>query len=63
MTVDAPAGRDLGGRNFAPPGARNFAQHAVDRGYMAVAIRWFGESYGERLQRGGRQPGAAPSPA
>lgn len=45
--VDAPAGRNLGGRNFAPPGVRNFAQHAVDRGYMAVAIRWFGESYGE----------------
>ncbi len=45
--VDAPAGRNLGGRNFAPPGVRNYAQHAVDRGFMAVAIRWFGESYGE----------------
>lgn len=45
--VDAPAGRNLGGRNFAPPGVRSFAYAAVQRGYMAVAIRWFGESYGE----------------
>ena len=45
--VDASAGRNLGGRNFAPPGVRSFAYMAVQRGYMAVAIRWFGESYGE----------------
>jgi len=45
--VDAPAGRNMGGRNFAGPGVRSFAYLAVQRGYMAVAIRWFGESYGE----------------
>ncbi len=45
--VDAPAGRNLGGRDFAPPGVRSLAYLAVQRGYMAVAIRWFGESYGE----------------
>ena len=45
--VDASAGKNLGGRNFAPPGVRSFAYLAVQRGYMAVAIRWFGESYGE----------------
>jgi len=45
--VDAPAGRNLGGRNFAGPGVRSFAYLAVQRGYMAVAIRWFGEGYGE----------------
>jgi formylglycine-generating enzyme required for sulfatase activity len=45
--VDAPAGLDLGGRNYAPPGVRSFALLAVQQGYMAVAVRWFGESNGE----------------
>jgi dienelactone hydrolase len=46
--VDTPAGRNLGGRNFLPAGVRSFAYLAVQRGFLAVAIRWFGESYGER---------------
>ncbi len=45
--VDTPAGASLGGRNYTPPGVRSFAYLAVQRGYMAIAIRWFGESYGE----------------
>jgi dienelactone hydrolase len=45
--VDTPAGRNLGGRRFVPPSVRSFAYVAVQRGYVAIAIRWFGESYGE----------------
>ncbi|MFN3323461.1 MAG: SUMF1/EgtB/PvdO family nonheme iron enzyme [Bryobacteraceae bacterium] len=45
--VDTPAGVNLGGRNFAGPGIRNFAYMAAQRGYIAVSVRWFGESYGE----------------
>ncbi|HUQ90712.1 MAG TPA: SUMF1/EgtB/PvdO family nonheme iron enzyme [Bryobacteraceae bacterium] len=46
--VDVPAGRNLGGRTFAPGAVRAYAQLAAQRGYIAIAIRWFGESYGER---------------
>lgn len=45
--VDTPAGRDLAGRSFMPISVRSFAYMAVQKGYIAVAIRWFGESYGE----------------
>jgi formylglycine-generating enzyme required for sulfatase activity len=45
--VDVPAGRNLSGRTFMPASVRSFAYTAVQKGYMAVAIRWFGESYGE----------------
>jgi dienelactone hydrolase len=45
--VDTPAGRDLGGRSFVPASVRSFAYLAVRQGCIAVAIRWFGESYGE----------------
>ena len=45
--VDVPAGRDLSGRTFMPISVRSFAYTAVQKGYIAVAIRWFGESYGE----------------
>ena len=45
--VDDPVGRDLSGRTFFGGGNRAFARLAVQRGYIAVAIRWFGESYGE----------------
>jgi formylglycine-generating enzyme required for sulfatase activity len=45
--VDPSAGHDLGGRRFAPPGVRSFALLAVQRGYIAVAVRWFGEGEGE----------------
>jgi dienelactone hydrolase len=45
--VDTPAGRNLCGRTFASMGVDSFAYMAVQQGYIAVAIRWFGESYGE----------------
>ena len=46
--VDTPAGLNFGGRNFQPLGVRSFAWLAAQQGYIAVAVRWFGESYGER---------------
>ena len=46
--VDVPAGQNLGGRRFSPSWVRSFAYQAVQRGYLAVAVRWFGESYGEK---------------
>src|SRR6185503_10973496 len=46
--VDVPAGRNLGGRSYQYGSVRAYAQLAAQRGYLAVAIRWFGESYGER---------------
>lgn len=46
--VDVPAGKNLGGRAYTPARLTSFAYLAVQQGYMAVAIRWFGESYGER---------------
>ena len=45
--VDDAVGRDLSGRKFFGGGVRGFARLAAQRGYIAVAIRWFGESYGE----------------
>jgi pimeloyl-ACP methyl ester carboxylesterase len=45
--VDTPAGKNLGGRSYMPAGARSFAYLVVQQGYVAVAVRWFGESYGE----------------
>jgi formylglycine-generating enzyme required for sulfatase activity len=46
--IDTPAAVDLGGRNFAPDkGVNAFAYSAAQHGYLAVAVRWFGESYGE----------------
>lgn len=46
--VDTPAAADLGGRNFDPAkGVNAFAYTAAQHGYLAVAVRWFGESYGE----------------
>lgn len=45
--VDTPAGRDLSGRLFLGMGVDSFAYMAVQKGYIAVAMRWFGESYGE----------------
>jgi len=43
--VDTPAGRNLGGRSYMPPSVRSFALQAVEEGFIAVAVRWFGESY------------------
>ena len=45
--VDTPAGKNLGGRSFTPTSVLSFAYLMVQRGYITVAIRWFGESYGE----------------
>ena len=45
--VDTPAGLNLGGRRFTPPGVRSFAYIGAQHGYLVVAVRWFGESYGE----------------
>jgi len=45
--VDTPAGKNMGGRSYRPPGVRSFAYQMVRQGYIAVAVRWFGESYGE----------------
>jgi pimeloyl-ACP methyl ester carboxylesterase len=45
--VDTSAAVDLGGRNYTPARAVNaFAYTAAQNGYLAVAVRWFGESYG-----------------
>ena len=44
--VDSPAGENLGGHRSGG-GVRAFAKLAVQRGFMAVAIRWFGEGDGE----------------
>ena len=45
--VDTSAGKSMGGRNWTPLGTRAFGHLAVQQGFAAVAIRWFGESYGE----------------
>jgi len=45
--VGTPAGKHLGGRRFTAMSVRSFAYMAVQRGMIAVSIRWFGESYGE----------------
>lgn len=45
--VDTPAGRNLSGRSFLGIGVDSYAYTALQKGYIAVAIRWFGESYGE----------------
>jgi len=45
--VDTPAGINLGGRSFTAGGVRAFARLAAQRGFLAVAIRWFAEGDGE----------------
>jgi hypothetical protein len=59
--VDSPAGENLGGRRSGG-GVRAFARLAVQRGFLAVAIRWYGEGDGEGydesvLHLARRQPG------
>jgi len=46
--VDTPIGLPLGGRNYLPPGVRSYAWLAAQQGWIAIAVRWFGESYAER---------------
>ena len=45
--VDTSAGRDLSGRTFLGPTVDPYGYEAVQKGYIAVAIRWYGESYAE----------------
>jgi formylglycine-generating enzyme required for sulfatase activity len=45
--VDVPAGKNMGGRRYRPKDLRHFSYLAVQHGYIALAVRWFGESYGE----------------
>jgi hypothetical protein len=46
--IDTPAAADLGGRSYASGrGVNAYAYTAAQHGYLAVAVRWFGESYGE----------------
>jgi formylglycine-generating enzyme required for sulfatase activity len=45
--VDTPAGKSIGGRSTTPLGTRAYGHLAVQYGMAAVAIKWFGESYGE----------------
>ncbi len=45
--VDTPAGRNLSGNLFLGKTVDPFAYCAVQKGYIAVAVRWWGESYGE----------------
>jgi hypothetical protein len=45
--VDTSAGKSMGGRRSNPPGTRAYGHLAVQHGMAAIAIRWFGESYGE----------------
>jgi hypothetical protein len=45
--VDTAAGKAMGGRRTTPLGTRSYGYHAVQHGMAAIAIRWFGESYGE----------------
>jgi formylglycine-generating enzyme required for sulfatase activity len=51
--VDTPAARDLSGREFMGAGVDSYAYAAVQKGYIAVSIRWclegYGESYGEAV--------------
>ena len=45
--VDVPAGKNMGGFNYQPPGVRSFAYLMAQQGYIAVAVKWFGKDYGE----------------
>ncbi len=43
--VDTPAAQNMGGKSYLPASVRSFANLAVRSGYIAVAVRWFGEGY------------------
>ncbi|MFN0105487.1 MAG: SUMF1/EgtB/PvdO family nonheme iron enzyme [Bryobacteraceae bacterium] len=63
--VDTPAGADLGGRRYTAGGTRAFARLAAQRGFLAVAIKWYGEAdaegYDEAVyQLAKRHPGVTP---
>lgn len=46
--IDTPLGLELGGRSFNPAPAVWFARHAAQLGFIAIAVRWFGENDSER---------------
>ena len=43
--VDDPVGRNLSGWRFFGGGNRGFARLAAQRGFIAVATRWFGKPH------------------
>jgi formylglycine-generating enzyme required for sulfatase activity len=45
--VDTSAARDLSGNEYLGPTVDPYAYCAVQKGYIAAAIRWYGESDGE----------------
>ena len=45
--VDTPIGKNLGGRLYSASHVRRFGYHAARRGFVVLAVRWFGRSYGE----------------
>ncbi len=45
--IDTPIGKNLGGRLYSASHVRQFGFHLARRGYVVVAVRWFGRSYGE----------------
>ena len=45
--VDTPAGMNMGGRVSRPRSVRSFAYQMVEQGYIAIAVRWYSQSYGE----------------
>lgn len=63
--VDTPVGADLGGRRFVPGATRAYARLAVQRGFLAVAVKWYGEADGEGYDEAvfylnQRHPGVTP---
>jgi hypothetical protein len=63
--VDTPAGADLGGRRFTPGGPRAFARLAAQRGFLAVAVKWYAEADAEGYDEAvfhmsRRHPGVTP---
>ena len=46
--VDSSMGLEAGGRNFSSSPVLWYARLAAQKGFLAVAVRWYGESYGER---------------
>jgi len=45
--IDLPVGADSGGRRMGTASVDAFAYTAAQHGYIAVAVRWFGENDGE----------------
>jgi formylglycine-generating enzyme required for sulfatase activity/pimeloyl-ACP methyl ester carboxylesterase len=45
--IDTPAGTNLGGHVFSQSYTRQFGEQLARRGFAVLAVRWWGESYGE----------------